>query len=584
MEALPVIGPSELQEPIAPAPPIDLAPMQAGDRIQALDVVRGFALLGIFLMNVEWFNRAGADMGSGVPAGLTGADWWASQLVYVLVQGKFWTLFSLLFGMGFAVMLDRAEQAGRSFLRPYFRRIAALALFGAAHGILLWGGDILYSYAVAASALLILLYGNWKWVLLGLVALVGLGFAPHMKPLWGMAASLALVGLMAFYLRGEKRIGLGAARSMPLFGFILLLLGSLVAMAAAIFWLLPHGPKEPRIPLTVAGVTLLVLGTLIARFHARVDTRMRGLGVTIYLLPFLMMTVFGTVQYFTPPPATVAASSSQPEPTAAPKPGDKKPSKTKAEREAVQAAERAKWVERRRLEVQTETQTLSKGSYRDVVKFRAAKFLKRAPEEAGFAVVVIGMFLLGAWFVRSGVMTNPGAHLPLFRRLAWIALPLGLGLGLAGAAMATSGDLSNPRDIFQAASGLMMIGNLPACLGYLGVLVLMVHSKSRLSKIRLLAPVGRMALTNYLLQSLLSATFFFGYGFGRWGMGRAWQVVYVFAVFALQVAFSHWWLGRFRYGPMEWLWRAITYWKLPAMRLAPNAPEPSLRPVEISAP
>lgn len=577
---------NELADPTLPPETAELAPLRSEERIQALDVVRGFALLGIFLMNVEWFNRAGADMGSGLPAGLTGANWWASRLIYVLVQGKFWTMFSLLFGMGFAVMLTRAEHAGRSFLRPYLRRITALAVFGAAHFIFLWGGDILFSYAVAAFALLILLYGNWKWILLGLVALVGLGFLPHMKPLWGMAASLAFVGALALYLRGEKRISFGAARSLPLFAFVMLVLGTLVALAATVFWLLPHGPKEPRLPLTIFGVALLTLGTLAARFHSQVETRQRGLGVTVYLFPFLMMTTFGFVQRFTPPPAPVPAASVAAPTTPAPdsKPGEKKPRKTEAERQAEQQAERAKWVEKNRLEVQTETQALSKGSYREVLKLRASKFLKKAPEEAGFATVLIGMFLLGAWFIRSGVMTNPREHLPLFRKLAWMALPLGVGLGLIGAAMSTAGDPSNPRDIFQAASGLLMIGNLPACLGYVSVLILMVHSDTVFSKVRVLAPLGRMALTTYLMQSLISATFFFGYGFGHWGMGRGWQVLYVLVVFTLQVLFSHWWLDRFRYGPMEWLWRAITYLKLPAMRLDATEPGGPMRPVEVPAP
>jgi uncharacterized membrane protein YeiB len=101
------------------------------------------------------------------------------------------------------------------------------------------------------------------------------------------------------------------------------------------------------------------------------------------------------------------------------------------------------------------------------------------------------------------------------------------------------------------------------------VVVLMLHSKSALSKISLLAPVGRMALTNYLAQSVICSLYFYGYGLGHWGMPRAWQVVFVLVVFAAQVAFSHWWLARMRFGPMEWLWRAFTYRQSPPMRLQP---------------
>ena len=101
------------------------------------------------------------------------------------------------------------------------------------------------------------------------------------------------------------------------------------------------------------------------------------------------------------------------------------------------------------------------------------------------------------------------------------------------------------------------------------------------SRIRVAAPLGRMALTNYLLQSLICMLVFYGFELGRWGLPRAQQVVVVVVVYAAQVAFSHWWLARFRYGPMEWLWRGFTYRQRPrcarvaacgARRLAPLTP------------
>jgi hypothetical protein len=83
----------------------------------------------------------------------------------------------------------------------------------------------------------------------------------------------------------------------------------------------------------------------------------------------------------------------------------------------------------------------------------------------------------------------------------------------------------------------------------------------------MLVPFGRMALTNCLCQSLVMSMFFFGYGLGNWGLGRASQLVFALALCGVQIAFSHWWLARFRYGPAEWLLRAITYMKIPAMRI-----------------
>lgn len=140
--------------------------------------------------------------------------------------------------------------------------------------------------------------------------------------------------------------------------------------------------------------------------------------------------------------------------------------------------------------------------------------------------------------------------------------------------IATSRTLGDSHDGFQLARGLAGLGSLPASLGYVGLVVVALHSNSVFARIRVLAPAGRMALTNYLTQSLVSTLFFYGYGAGQWGLARSWRVVFVAIVFALQVAFSHWWLARFRYGPMEWVWRAFTYRRIPAMRLSALAAVP----------
>jgi len=78
-----------------------------------------------------------------------------------------------------------------------------------------------------------------------------------------------------------------------------------------------------------------------------------------------------------------------------------------------------------------------------------------------------------------------------------------------------------------------------------------------------IAPVGRMALTNYLLQSIVLTTIFYGYGFGLFEKITVWQgLLLSFVIFGLQVPISRWWLARFNFGPFEWLWRSLTYWKM----------------------
>ena len=162
-----------------------------------------------------------------MPRGLTGIHWFASWFIAYFVQGKFWTIFSLLFGMGFAVMMVRAEQAGREFKKVYLRRVLALAMFGAAHYILLWEGDILFSYAVAALMLMVVLYGKTRPILIGIAVAAGLGFIPGLGIVFAIAAGLAAAGLLALYLRSEKHVNI-RGHGVPLFSFLVLLIGSLL--------------------------------------------------------------------------------------------------------------------------------------------------------------------------------------------------------------------------------------------------------------------------------------------------------------------------------------------------------------------
>jgi hypothetical protein len=199
----------------------DFTPVAIRDRIQALDVVRGVALLGIALMNVEFFNRPIGDLDAGLPAGVTGIDYWAGWFVQVFVRGKFWTMFSLLFGMGFAVMLARAEQAGRGFAGPYFRRTLALAVIGVLHFIFLWTGDILFSYATGALLLMLVFYAKpqvllWLGALSLLLAVAfgvagAAGHALPWQPMLGLGVPLLLFGVVAYALRRWPLSGLRRA-------------------------------------------------------------------------------------------------------------------------------------------------------------------------------------------------------------------------------------------------------------------------------------------------------------------------------------------------------------------------------------
>jgi uncharacterized protein len=165
-----------------------MAPVAPDERIHVMDVLRGFALLGIFLMNIEGFVSPMEEATSGLNPGYVGVDRWVDGLIYFFVQGKFFTMFSLLFGMGFAVMAQRAEQAGRAFVPVYLRRTLALLGIGLVHALLIWWGDILVSYALMAFVLMLLYLVKPPQKLLpwlaGLVYLAPCGFLL----LFGLAA------------------------------------------------------------------------------------------------------------------------------------------------------------------------------------------------------------------------------------------------------------------------------------------------------------------------------------------------------------------------------------------------------------
>jgi uncharacterized protein len=119
------------------------------ERIVAIDVLRGFALLGILVMNVQIFAMIDAAYENPTAYGnLEGANYAVWLLSHILADQKFMTIFSMLFGAGIVLMAGRQETAGHWPAAVHYRRMGVLALFGLAHAYLLWFGDILFSYAI----------------------------------------------------------------------------------------------------------------------------------------------------------------------------------------------------------------------------------------------------------------------------------------------------------------------------------------------------------------------------------------------------------------------------------------------------
>lgn len=152
----------------------------AAPRIHALDALRGFALLGILMVNIGAF--ASAYYGSGVadPAFDRPLDGFVLGLVRMLFETKFYLLFSFLFGYSFALQMASAQRAQKAFVPRYLRRSAGLLVLGVAHAVLLFSGDILVTYALLGVVLLSLrglAPGGAARLAVGLVVVTGLAWS-----------------------------------------------------------------------------------------------------------------------------------------------------------------------------------------------------------------------------------------------------------------------------------------------------------------------------------------------------------------------------------------------------------------------
>jgi uncharacterized protein len=126
-----------------------LLPTQSSERIQSLDVLRGFAVLGILVMNIQMFSMVAAAYFNPTAYGnLEGINFWVWFLSHTFADLKFMGIFSMLFGAGVVLMWQRAERSGRSALGLHYRRMFWLMVFGLLHAHLLWFGDILFPYAI----------------------------------------------------------------------------------------------------------------------------------------------------------------------------------------------------------------------------------------------------------------------------------------------------------------------------------------------------------------------------------------------------------------------------------------------------
>ncbi len=178
---------------------------------------------------------------------------------------------------------------------------------------------------------------------------------------------------------------------------------------------------------------------------------------------------------------------------------------------------------------------------------------------------ICGMMLIGMALFKWGVLTAERSR-QFFTRLMLFGFFVGFPLVLVGVVQNFAHDWAFSYSMFTG-SQYNYWGSLLVSFGYIGMVMLIAKSERMPLVVNRFAAVGRMALTNYFLQTLICTTLFYGHGLGWFGqVNRAGQVLVVLGVWAFQLIVSPIWLHHFRFGPFEWLWRSLTYWQWQPLR------------------
>jgi uncharacterized protein len=401
-------------------------PLGQSERIESLDVLRGVAVLGILVINVQSFAMIPPAFFNPTTHGdISGANFAIWLLGHTLVERKFMTIFSMLFGAGVLLMASRREAASERAAGVHYRRMSWLLLLGLLHGHLLWYGDILYSYAMCGF--LVYLFRRARPVTLIILGLIG------------VAIPSALYGFFA--------------------------------------WSMPNwGPKSTDV----------------------------------------------LMQAWAPSDELIAETI---------------------------AAYRGGWMDQMRLRM--------KGA----LVVETLGFLFESLWRTG------GLMLVGMALLKLRILTAERSSATYIAMIA-VAVVVGVPITLYGMHRNFAIQWDAKYALFYGIQ-FNYWASILVSLGWIGGVMLICKSgKARKIK-RVLAAAGQMALTNYLGQTVICTTIFYGHGFGLFEqVDRTGQFTIVLGVWAGQLIISPVWLRRFRFGPVEWAWRSLTYWKIQPMRRA----------------
>jgi uncharacterized protein len=423
-----------------------LTSVQNTERIISLDVMRGIVLCGILIMNINGFGLAFGYNDPSVLGGDTGLNLYTWMVTNLFFEGTMRALFSLLFGVGMFIFLDRLlkKDAGIKAADIYFRRITWLLVFGLIHGyLLLWVGEILYNYA--------------------------------------------LMGFLVYSFRNMV-------------------------------------PKK----LVLTALILLCFGTAWNYNDYRKDSEW-----------------FAKVQQ-----AEISMVSGQELPKElkeAKDSWDKREAKTSPE-------VTSEFIEE-----------MHKG-YFSVVKHQAPimyDFNVTDPYR-GDLWDVLSMMLIGIALFRWGLLSGAKPAFP-FWLMVGIGYPIGIAINYYEMQLILDANFSTLS--FSQSNITYYWGRIFVAMGHVGLIMLFCKTPIFGWLKASLAAVGKMALTNYLMHSVICMFVFTGIGFGLFGQLERFELLYVvFSIWIFQLILSPIWLQYFHFGPMEWVWRSLSYRQKPPFR------------------
>ncbi|PYS49257.1 MAG: hypothetical protein DMF68_10640 [Acidobacteria bacterium] len=403
-----------------------ISPVSLQERIEIIDVLRGLAVCGILIGNLQWFSGYGM-MPPILQRQSPLSDQVTHFLVHFFVEGKFYSIFSFLFGFGFALQIARAEERGDTKASLFKRRLFWLLIIGLVHAYLLWAGDILTIYA--------------------------------------------------------------------LMGFLLIL------------------------------------------FRRKTDGALLKWALILIVIPILTYILLYILFIALVPPETLAK---------------------------LGAAQMDMWNDSVRTVPQSSYLQIISGYNLNYILGRYASLIleMRLPK-------ILAMFLLGLYAYRRRFFQNLSSNKALVRRLLIYGLVLGLVGNLAFSALAGGAEAALPPSVAGIVGVICYGFGVPALALFYIALVATLWQKAAWRRVlAFLAPVGRMALTNYLMQTIICVLIFYGYGLGEFGkVGAGVATLIAFAIFLFQIPASALWLNYFSYGPMEWVWRQLTYRKRLNLRI-----------------